>query len=246
MDLNSHILFEDDSIVAINKPSGIVVHSDGRTKEENVSEWFLAKYPEAKNVGEPIELKEGKEIKRPGIVHRLDRDTSGVLLLAKTEEGFDHLKSQFQNRMVQKKYHVFVYGKLKEDHGSINLPIGKSASDFRKWSAERGAKGEKRDALTYFQVLARNEEVTLIEARPKTGRTHQIRVHFKALHHPVISDVLYARTKPQMLGFTRQALHAREVEFEDLSGATHTVRAPYPEDFLRAFEAISYVPKHLP
>lgn len=227
------ILYEDKDIVAINKPAGLVVHSDGRTKESSVSDWFVSKFPEAVEVGEPV-----GEVARPGVVHRIDRETSGVLLLAKTKEGHECLKEQFQNREIDKIYHVFIHGNLKENHGTINLPIGKSSSDFRKRSAERGAKGDRKEATTHFQVLKRFEEGTFVEARPKTGRTHQIRVHFKALHHPVLGDSLYGAKKPLLLGFNRVALHAREISFTDTSGKRHTVKAPYPKDFEEALATI--------
>ncbi|MBX4189340.1 RluA family pseudouridine synthase [Candidatus Parcubacteria bacterium] len=225
------ILYEDEDIVAVNKPAGLVVHADGRTKESSVSEWFVEKYPEAKEVGEKL-----GEIERPGIVHRIDRETSGVLLLAKTQKGFESLKKQFQDHEIEKKYHAFLYGKLKEDHGTINLKITRSKSDFRKRVAGR----EGREAVTYFQVLKRAPEVTLVEAKPKTGRTHQIRVHFKALHCPVVCDSLYAAGKPALLGFYRLALHAREITFNDLNGEIHTIQAAYPEDFQKALENIGF------
>jgi 23S rRNA pseudouridine1911/1915/1917 synthase len=242
VDLTTHILYEDDDILAINKPAGLVVHSDARTDEPSVAEWMAEKYPESKNVGEPLELKDGRVIARPGIVHRIDRETSGLLLLAKTESGFGKLKKQFQDRTIDKVYRLFVHGIVKEDHGSIRLPIGRSTSDFRKWSAERGARGDKREALTYFKVLKRNQdpEVTFVEAKPKTGRTHQIRVHFKALHHPVVADSLYVPKKSTLLGFSRLALHAYSATFKNLVGKEVTVIAPYPEDFKRAIASIGY------
>jgi 23S rRNA pseudouridine1911/1915/1917 synthase len=242
VDLTLQILYEDDDILAINKPAGLVVHSDARTDEPSVAEWMASKYPESKNVGEPLHLKDGRIVERPGIVHRIDRDTSGLLLLAKTESGFGKLKKQFQDRTIEKVYRLFVHGTIKDDHGSIRLPIGRSTSDFRKWSAERGARGEKREALTYFKILKRNEnpEVTFVEAKPKTGRTHQIRVHFKAIHHPVVCDSLYVPKKPQLLDFTRLALHAYSATFKNLKGEQVTVTAPYPEDFKRAIANIGY------
>lgn len=240
------ILYEDEDILAINKPAGLVVHPDGRTKEYGVSHWMMENYPESKDVGESIQLKDGEVIERPGIVHRIDRETSGVLLLAKTKKGFETLKAQFQNREIHKTYVTFVYGNIKDDHGVINLPIGRSAGDFRKWSASRGARGEMREATTYFKVLKRTGEVTLVEAKPKTGRTHQIRVHFTALQRPIVGDKLYAGTKPLLLGFGRTALHAREIEFKDIKGEIHTVTAPYPEDFLHAFDTINYKLADLP
>ncbi|MES2214065.1 MAG: RluA family pseudouridine synthase [Patescibacteria group bacterium] len=246
MDLTPFIIYEDEDILCLNKPAGIVVHSDGRTKEPSVSEWLVSKYPEAKGVGEMIRLEGGEVLDRSGVVHRLDRETSGVLLLAKTQAGFEHLKSQFLERTIQKIYMAFVYGSVKEDHGTLSMPIGKSPTDFRRYSASRGAFGDMRDAVTHFQVMKRAEGVTLIEARPKTGRTHQIRVHFQALQRPVVCDSLYAASKPCVLGFNRLALHARKVTFDNLDGETTTVVADFPEDFLHAFEEIGYVPKELP
>lgn len=217
--------------MVINKPAGLIVHPDGRTKEESVSEWFATTYPDSRGVGENM-----GEVERHGVVHRIDRETSGALVLAKNQKSHEFLKAQFQDREIEKVYHLFVYGLVKEDRGSITRPIGKSSSDFRKWSAQRGAKGEMRDALTYFEVLKRSEElnVSFIEAKPKTGRTHQIRVHFQFLQHPVVGDNLYAAGKPKLLGFERTALHAKKVSFENLKGERISLEAPYPEDFERA------------
>lgn len=229
--MNINILYEDADIVVINKPSGLVVHSDGRTTEPTVAEWFADKYPESRDVGEKM-----GEVERPGVVHRIDRETSGALILAKTAKGHALLKEQFQNREIEKVYHLFVHGLMKENRGSINLPIKRSMGDFRKWSAQRGGRGEEREALTYFEVLKRDEnnKVTLVEAKPKTGRTHQIRVHLQALHHPVVGDSLYASGKPKLLGFERTALHARSISFHNVTGEKVTVEAPYPEDFQSA------------
>ena len=230
------ILYEDSDIVVINKPAGLVVHSDGRTKEPSVTDWFAEKYPGSITVGEPM-----GEMARPGVVHRIDRETSGCLILAKTKEAHAHLKSQFQNREVEKVYHVFVHGMVKEDRVTIDLPIGRSGGDFRKWSAGRGVRGEKREAVTYFEVLKRSPEldVTFVEAKPKTGRTHQIRVHFLALQRPVVGDSLYAPSKPKVLGFERLALHARSVKFETQKGEVVKVEAPYPEDFQAAIDTLA-------
>ncbi len=225
------ILYEDNDIVAINKPAGLVVHGDGRTTEPTVVDWILEKYPEAKDVGEPIELTNGGTIIRPGIVHRIDRDTSGVLLIAKTENAFVFLKSQFQRRDTRKTYNAFVYGSMKENEGEINRPITRSRKDFRLWSAQRGGRGEARDAVTIYKVLKRTEEASFIEAHPLTGRTHQIRVHFKAINHPIVADALYAPKREALLGFKRLALHAREIIFENIAGKEIHVEAPYPPDF---------------
>jgi 23S rRNA pseudouridine1911/1915/1917 synthase len=247
IDLTPRILYEDDDILAIDKPAGLVVHPDGRTKETSVSEWFKSKYPEAKDVGEPMDLGGGNIIERPGVVHRIDRDTSGLLLLAKTEAGHKTLKSQFQDREIEKTYHLFVYGLLKDDFGTISLPIGRSKSDFRKWVAltqrslaKKSDDRTLRDALTYYKVLKRDETsgVTFVEAKPQTGRTHQIRVHFKALNHPVLCDRIYSANKENLLGFERLALHARSISFKNTQGKRVALEAPYPEDFSRAIASL--------
>jgi len=230
------ILYEDADIVAINKPAGLVVHPDGRTSESSVSEWFLNKYPGSKDVGEKM-----GEIERPGVVHRIDRETSGVLLLAKTPKGHAVLKEQFQKREIEKIYHLFVHGDIKDDRGTISLPIGRSVSNFKKWSAQKGTRGELREAVTNFEILKRvdDKSFNFIEAKPRTGRTHQIRVHFQAIHHPIVGDKLYAPKKPQLLGFERLALHARRIVFHNVDGKEITVEASYPEDFKKVLSMLN-------
>ena len=239
------VLYEDKDIVAINKPAGIVVHPDGKSKGPFLTDWILKNYPKTKNVGEPVETKEFGIIERPGIIHRLDRDTTGVLLIAKTKAGHAHLKEQFQERTLTKKYLTFVYGEIKDRFGIINRAIGRSPNDFRRWSATRGARGELRDAETWYTLLAYRAGYSFLEVEPKTGRTHQIRVHFKAVNHPVVCDGLYAPEKiiekPNALGFNRNALHAYSIEFTNCLGKKIMVKAPVPNDFLNAFEDLGVV-----
>lgn len=244
MQQNIEIIHETDSYLCINKPTGLVVHSDGKTSESSVVDWILATYPHLQGVGEPMKLSDGTSIDRPGIVHRLDRETSGVMLIAKTQEAFEYFKKLFQDHAVQKTYHAFVYGHLKEDKGIIDKAIGRSSQDFRKWSAQRGARGVMREAITHYRVIERTEDnsgekVTFIELKPITGRTHQIRVHMKAVHHPVIADSLYAPNQKKLLSFKRTALHAREIVFTDQNGNLQTYRAEYPEDFKNAVDLVS-------
>lgn len=229
------IIYEDKNILALNKPAGLIVHSDGRTEEKTLADWLIEKYPEIKNVGEPWQ-KETVTIPRPGIVHRLDRETSGAIIVAKNQETFLFLKKQFQERKIVKKYRAFVYGKLKETEGVIERPIGKSTQDFRLWSAQRGARGEMREAVTEYKVIDSNENFSLVEAMPKTGRTHQIRVHFKAISHPVVCDRLYAPGRECALGFERLALHSFQIGFEKEIGNFIEIEAPYPADFKKALE----------
>lgn len=232
------ILYEDDDIVVVTKPAGLIVHSDGKRQEETLADWMLSRYPDSNSVGEPIVLKSGETIIRPGIVHRLDRDTSGAIILAKNQNAFEHLKKQFQDRDIAKEYHTFVYGVLPKKEGTIDRPIGRSRNDFRQWSAQRGARGVLREAITDFLSVYTNKEASFVKVFPKTGRTHQIRVHFKAINHPVVCDSLYASKQKPLLGFERLALHAAQVEFENTKGEIIKVIAPYPEDFNRALEQI--------
>lgn len=227
------ILFENKNLIAINKPSGLLVHDDG-SGSESVSSWVQENYPELEGVGEDVSIRTGQIVKKPGIVHRLDRETSGVLLIAKNQESFLSLKEQFQKHEVQKTYHVFVYGNIKEDRGEIDRPIGKSRSDFRKYSAQRGARGKLREAKTIFKTIKRTKEVSFLEVYPQTGRTHQIRVHLKAIHHGVVADSLYVPKGEKLLGFERLALHARSIKVTDLDGKEVEVEAPYPKDFQEA------------
>jgi 23S rRNA pseudouridine1911/1915/1917 synthase len=237
------ILYEDKDVVVIDKPAGLVVHPDGKTKEKTLVDWIIKNYPRVKNVGEPTVLSDGTKILRSGIVHRIDRDTSGALIIAKNKKSYEFLKQQFQDRKVHKVYNAFIYGNLNEERGMIDRPIGRSTTDFRKWSAQRNVRGEMREAVTYFKVLARKDGFTFVEAMPKTGRTHQIRVHFKAINYPIVHDDLYATKffleQENQLGFKRTALHARELEIEVPSGKTIKVTAPYPEDFEKAVAIFS-------
>jgi 23S rRNA pseudouridine1911/1915/1917 synthase len=242
---NIHILYEDQDLLAVNKPSGLIVHADGRTKEPTLADWLIEKYPDIKKVGEPWRATDGSIIWRPGIVHRLDRETSGAILIAKTPEAFEFLKKQFQERRVKKMYRAFVYGIVKppsakgyggarNDTEVIDKPIGRSRSDFRKWSAEYGARGDRREAVTTYKVLERGKEATYLEAYPETGRTHQIRVHLKAIGHPLVHDTLYAPKGKDILGFTRTALHSFSIDVVTPAQKVLHIEAPLPEDFKKA------------
>jgi len=232
------ILFEDEDVLVINKPVGLVVHADGKTEELNLCDWILKNYPKLEDVGEPLVLKEGTEIKRPGIVHRLDRETSGVLIIAKNQKSFLFLKEQFKNRKIKKIYNSFVWGEMKEEKGEINRPIGRSRKDFRLWSAQRGTRGKLREAITEYKVLKKNKDFSFLEINLKTGRTHQIRVHMKAVNHPVVGDKLYAPKRDFALGFERVALHAFSVSFILPKGDEIEVKAQLSDDFQKALELL--------
>lgn len=237
--MNLEIVKEEKDYLVINKPAGLLVHQDGKEinkNKETLCDLLLKKYPEIIQVGEPFKNSEGVEIKKPGIVHRLDKETSGVMLVARTELGFQHLKKQFQDRTIQKIYHAFIYGNLKEDAGIIDSPIGRSKKNFKQWFSGRGARGKMREAITEYKVLARSKEkeFTFVEVNLKTGRTHQIRVHFKSIYHPLVGDKLYAPDRKALLGFERVALHSKKIAFTDLSGKKISYEVDYPEDFSKA------------
>lgn len=254
------ILYEDEYLIALDKPPGMMVHTDGRREEKTLVDWINQNYPELKEVGEEQTLQNGEVIKRPGIVHRLDRETSGVILVAKTKESHQFLKEQFQNRKVEKIYNAVVWGNFAPDkkEGVIDKPIGRSASDFRKWSAEFGAKGELREAVTEYRVLgsippsppylkgggntAENSIFSYLEVRPKTGRTHQIRVHLKSISHPVVCDRLYGGKicdgSSSCLGFNRLALHALSIRLQLPNQSFIQIESPLPEEFERALQVL--------
>lgn len=255
------VLYEDDDVLVINKPAGLVVHSDGRTKEPTLVEWILKKYPKIKGVGDTYEVgSKNTELSkkekthnsefgihnsaaasaalRPGIVHRLDRETSGALIIAKSQEAFYFLKRQFKKQEIHKTYHAFVYGRVKNDDGLIDRPIARSKTNPVLWSATRGRRGEDREAVTEYRVLGRGKEYTFLELYPRTGRTHQLRVHLKAINYPIVADKLYSKNEPA-LGFKRLALHSKIISFILSNGKRIAVEAPYPPDFEHALDVVS-------
>jgi 23S rRNA pseudouridine1911/1915/1917 synthase len=225
------ILYEDEDIVAVDKPTGLVTHSDGRTKEETAEDWFKEKYPE--NTG--------------GYVHRLDRDTSGVLVFAKNGVAYEFLRKAFHDREIQKTYLAIVYGALKAKKGVIDFDIGRSRKNFRLRSAQPKAKGRLRDAVTNYEVIGEEGEYSLLKISPETGRTHQIRVHLKAIHHPIIEDVLYSPKQkgPLPFGLDRLALHAHTLNIPLISGVHILITAPIPDDLAPAVEHFPDAAKNL-
>jgi len=224
--MNLPILYEDADIVAVNKPAGLITHSDGRTKEETSEDWFKEKYL--------ADIDEGSA-EKVGYVHRLDRDTSGVLVFAKNEKAYDFLRKAFHDREVKKTYLAFVYGVPKEKKGIIDFDIGRSRKDFRLRSAQPKAKGRMRDALTRYEVIGETKDCSLLRVQPETGRTHQIRVHLKAINHPIIGDRLYAPKHLVALGIKRLGLHSLEIDLPLPSGSRVTIEAPIPHDLASAF-----------
>jgi len=225
------ILYEDNDILAIDKPAGIIVFPEGDISgNKTVIDYLLEKYPKLTGVGPPP---------RYGIVHRLDKDTSGILLVAKTNEALIFLQKQFKSREVGKKYIALVMGVIKEDEGVIHTLIGRSPQDKRKQKAYpledsrfRQDSGKKlREAITEYKVVKRFEKFTLLEVEIKTGRKHQIRCHMAHIHHPIAGDKMYGfKDSPVIEGLNRQFLHASSLKIKLVGGEVKEFNSELPND----------------
>jgi 23S rRNA pseudouridine1911/1915/1917 synthase len=229
------IIFENDDFLVINKPAGLMVHgvrvSDkrradavragaARATEPTLVDWLLARYPKIKNVGDEPTL-------RPGIVHRLDKATSGVMLVAKTQASFERLKKLFQEHRMRKTYFAVVWGVPKKPQGTIDAPIGiKNGSLKRSIHSSKMAK----PAMTEYTVVKDLGDCALLRVNPKTGRTHQIRVHLASIGHPIVGDALYGK-KAKATAAPRLMLHAAALAFSDDRGNSFEFEAPLPSEF---------------
>ncbi len=232
------IIFENDDFLVINKPTGISVHPPPSEPKGTVVNWLIWHYPPIKSVGDNPE---NGNI-RPGLVHRLDKDTSGVMVIAKNQKIFLWLKKQFQTRQVTKKYLALINGSPQDENGKIEFNITRSKADPTKNTVSR-LKTVGRSALTYWSVLRRYADHTLVEVTPKTGRMHQIRVHLKAMGWPVSGDRKYgsSRSDPKHLG--RMFLHARYLSFLSSSNEKFSFNAPLPEELEECLRNIPFVVK---
>ncbi len=213
------ILFEDEDLIVVNKTAGMVVHPAHGNLRHTLVNALLHHTRDLSGVGGPI---------RPGIVHRLDKDTSGILVVAKNNKAHANLANQFKKHTIQRTYQVVVRGVVQHDEGMIQEPVGRSFLS-RKKVVIKPAGG--KDATTFYRVLKRFRHATLLEVHPKTGRTHQIRVHLAHLGHPVLGDTLYGVNSDQI---SRQALHAAGLAFRH--PRTHeqvAYQSPLPEDISR-------------
>lgn len=244
-DLTPEIIFDDENYLVINKPAGLITHGGVAVKDKTLVDWLLEKYPELKNVGE--------DAIRPGIVHRLDKEVSGLMVIAKNNLAFASLKKQFQKRDINKQYLALVHGQVIKEAGEINFPI-KRAKDGYKMAAmpvDSGSLNKKntlqnrdegnlagwlkaRDAVTSYKVIKKYINYTFVEVKIKTGRTHQIRVHFFAYGHPLVGDNLYntkkTRLKNQKLNLNRIFLVASRLSFTDLEGKKNNYAINLPLD----------------
>ncbi|WP_462137160.1 RluA family pseudouridine synthase [Candidatus Mycalebacterium sp.] len=227
------VIFEDDDIAVINKPAGIVVHPGAGRKSATIANALAHRYSNLSKIG---------GAQRPGIVHRLDKDTSGVIVVAKNDVCHAAIAAQFAGRSVRKEYSAIVLGEMKESSGVFSSKIGRSPSNRKKMSGKNPVKA--RDSITEWETVEILRGWTFVKIKPKTGRTHQIRVHFAEAGHPVACDPLYGgKNPPGASGLSkvlrRQALHAARIAFtHPASGEEVRFSAPLPEDMAAAAELL--------
>jgi 23S rRNA pseudouridine1911/1915/1917 synthase len=239
--LSLDVVFEDDHLIAVNKPAGLVVHPATSHRTSTLVHGLLYHCDHLADLGWPL---------RPGIVHRLDKDTSGIIVVAKDNSTYRHLSQQFKKKLVYKEYSALVYGRLSDSSGQFTDPIRRHPKNRKKMGIMVGG----REASTFWWLELLLSEVSLVKVVIKTGRTHQIRVHFAHAHHPVVGDATYGGKKrvksvqnhllrTQLSKVKRQMLHARRLALEHpVTGETLDWSAPLPEDmsdlleFLRKYE----------
>ncbi len=227
------ILYEDADVIAVDKPAGMTVHAGAGATRGTLVNALL---------GRGQSLSQGGDALRPGIVHRLDKDTSGIILVAKNDAAHAKLSEAFRQRKIKKTYIALVQGLLKEDRGTIDLAIARDPKRRTRMTARHSiVLGNAREARTDWRVLARIDTASLLEVQLHTGRTHQIRVHFSAVRHPVVGDTLYGAAAQLRIGkitlppLHRNFLHAAKLGFaQPHTGAWIDLRAPLPQD-LRTF-----------
>lgn len=238
-------LYKGDGFLVIDKPYGLTVHPGAGIKADSLVSGLLFQFKDIATVG---------ETERPGIVHRLDKDTSGAMLVATTPAMYEYLKSVFANREIKKTYLALVHGIPSKPHGFIDTSIGKSKTDFRKYTTKNTL--QSKDSLTEYKVLKTYslpkvgakqgkrgsvflDEYALLEVQLHTGRTHQIRVHLASVGHPVVADPLYGNTTANNLGLKRQFLHASKLELKLPSGEWIEVESPITSDLKEVLKKLT-------
>ena len=225
-DISVEVLYEDNDIIVVNKPKGLVVHpANGNPDGTLVNALMKICKGTLSGIGGEI---------RPGIVHRLDKDTSGVLIVAKNDKAHLALCEQIKNREVKKTYLALTRGIIKENEATINMPIGRSTTDRKKMAVIKTGK----EAITHFKVLERFKENTLLEINLETGRTHQIRVHLSQIGYPIVGDMVYSNGKNKF-GVQGQMLHAWKIKFmHPITGKKMEIEAPLPPYFENVLEKL--------
>jgi 23S rRNA pseudouridine1911/1915/1917 synthase len=234
--MNLNIIYQDNDVLVIDKPAGLITFPEGNVTEKTLIDYLIDQYPELKNAG---------EAPRYGIVHRLDKNTSGIMLVAKSTEALNFFQKQFINRTIQKKYLALVTGVIKDANGTIDTLIGRSKSDPRKQAAHAlGYKGKTglREAITEYKVTNRFADYTLLDVNIKTGRKHQIRCHMAYIHHPIAGDLLYGFTdSPKPAGLQRQFLHATYLRLMLPNGQTKEFQSDLPDDLAQIINTLEKI-----
>ncbi|MCA9824944.1 MAG: RluA family pseudouridine synthase [Dehalococcoidia bacterium] len=220
------VLYEDDHVVAIDKPAGLIAHPALADTEDTVSGWFAARYPELCADLDPA---------RPGIVHRLDRDTTGIMVLAKTPGDAATLSAAFESRTVKKTYIAICNGVPEQERAVIDAPVGRHPGDRGRMAVVRD--GSAREARTAYEVLGQRDGKSLLVVHPESGRTHQVRVHLSAIGAPVLDDPLYGTP-----GHGRHQLHAALLSLPHPAGGTLNLQATLPRDMAARVRSMGLAP----
>lgn len=223
MDNKIEIVYADKDFIVVNKPAGIAMHGGASVRGKTLADFLVEKFPELKKVGDDPAV-------RPGMVHRLDKDTSGVLLVARTEQTFHDLKNLFKTRQIEKIYLALVIGRVVPRTGTIDLKIGRLIKRPALRGTGQSRIKNEREAKTEYHVLKYVNGFTLLEVKPKTGRMHQVRVHLRAIGYPVAGDKLYGKKNTDPKGLFRQFLHASSLSFSYPEGKRWRFEADLPDD----------------
>ncbi len=234
------IIAETPDYIVVDKPTGMLTHPTMAGEKNTLTNFITKKYPEVKKVGDPSTTKGTGQVNlRPGIVHRLDREVSGLMVIARTQKMFNHLKEQFKNRTIEKEYLALAHEPMARNWDEINFPISRSETSDRMAAIPTGEASRGKEAKSEFTVEKNFINFSLIRVKTHTGRMHQIRVHLLAYNHPLVGDPLYwqkkqKRTWDEKLG--RLFLHSTNLGFVDLAGETQGFESPLPQelsDFLK-------------
>lgn len=228
-DIPLDILYEDEHLIIINKPSDLVVHPAAGHEKGTLVHALLSHCQNLAGIG---------GVQRPGIVHRLDKDTTGAIIVAKNDYAHQHLQTQIKAKTARREYWGVVYGSFSQSRGTINLPVGRHPVDRKKMAVVPIEKGG-RDAVTHWKILERLGNYTLMEFLLETGRTHQIRVHCSHTGHPIVGDPIYSSGRSLKINLSGQALHARKLTLQHpVSGETLSAIAPLPAEFTKLLEVL--------
>lgn len=230
------VIYRDKNFIALDKPSGLLIHKSDyqKTDKTTLADWIIKNFPQTKKVGDFLGSN-NKINYRPGIVHRLDKETSGIIIVALNQDYFKYLKSLFASKQISKSYLAIVKGELKEKSGEIDKPIGIKPGTTRRTVYSSKMSKEAKTLYSLKSSFEKDgEDYSLVLARPLTGRTHQIRVHLNFIGHPIIGDPLYGGKQIRVLS-KRLMLHSFSIEFKNEDGKMIKLETPPPDDFMDFF-----------